>query len=151
MLTPRAPATCWTEGGRVLELRELPGVHGRRAEVAGLARLDDVVQRFHGLLDRGFRIEAMDLVQVDVVGAEPGQRSIDLLEHRLAGQPLTAGTVVHLAEYLGREHDVLPAGVTLDGTPDQFLRGAELVRIGRDFPTEGRFPSAGPQPARART
>jgi beta-glucosidase len=57
----------------VLELRELPGPHRGGADVAGLARLDHVVQRLHGLLGRRLRVEAVDLVQVDVVGAQAGQ------------------------------------------------------------------------------
>ena len=83
--------------GGVLQLGELPCVHRRCAEVADLAGLDDVVQRLHRLLDRGVGVEAVDLVQVDVVGAEPGQGGVDLFEDRLAGQALTAGAVVHPA------------------------------------------------------
>ena len=57
----------------VLRLGELPGPHRRRPDVARLAGLDDVVQRLHGLLDRDVRVAAVDLVQVDVVHAEPAQ------------------------------------------------------------------------------
>jgi hypothetical protein len=60
---------------------------------------------------------AVDLVEVDVVGPEPGQRGVDLLEDRLAGQALAAGTVVHLAVHLGRQDDVLAAGVPRDARP----------------------------------
>jgi hypothetical protein len=35
----------------------------------GLAGLHDVVQGFHGLLDRSVGVEPVDLVEVDVVGA----------------------------------------------------------------------------------
>jgi hypothetical protein len=51
--------------GRVLHGGELPGPHRGGAEVADLAGLDEVVQGFHGLLDRGLRVEAVDLVEVD--------------------------------------------------------------------------------------
>ena len=67
-------------------LGELPRVHRRRADVAGLAGLHDVVQRFERLLDRRLRIPAMDLVEVDVVGAEPAQAVVDLAQDRLARQ-----------------------------------------------------------------
>jgi hypothetical protein len=45
------------------------------------------VQRRHGLLDRRARIEAVDLVEVDVIDAEPRQAGIDGGEDALARQP----------------------------------------------------------------
>src|SRR6266699_882017 len=50
--------------GQVLHLGELPGPHGRRAEVADLPGLDHVMQGIHGLLDRRGGVEAGDLVEV---------------------------------------------------------------------------------------
>ena len=93
----------------MLQLGELPAGHRRRAQVAGLARLDHVVQRFHGLGHGSLGVEPVDLVQVDVAGAEPGQGGVDLLEDGLAGQARAAGAVVHPAGYLGGQHDVLAA------------------------------------------
>src|SRR6266487_3183883 len=55
--SPAAPIGC------VLEFRELPGVHGGGTEVACLSGLDHVVQGPHCLLDRGVRVEAVDLVR----------------------------------------------------------------------------------------
>ena len=74
------------EVGDVLGLRELPGVHARRPDVARLPRPHDVVQRLHRLLDRGVRVPAVDLVEVDVVGAQPPQRRVDRGQDVLAGQ-----------------------------------------------------------------
>jgi hypothetical protein len=99
------------QAGGVLHLGELPGPHGRGAEAADLAGLDHVVQGLHGLLDRGGGVEAVDLVQVHVVGAEPAQGIIQLLEDRAAGQARPARSVVHLEEHLGRQDDVLAPGV----------------------------------------
>ena len=59
--------------GRLLHLGELPSPHRRRADVACFAGLDHVVQRFHCLVNWSVRIEAVNLVQVDVVGVEAGQ------------------------------------------------------------------------------
>ena len=117
------------EVGGVLELRELPRVHRGGADVARLARLDDVVQRLHRLLDRRVRVEAVDLVQVDVVRAEPRQRRVDLFEDRLARQALSAGAVVHLPPHLRREHDVLTAGVAGDRAADDLFGRAELIDV----------------------
>ncbi len=115
--------------GGVLQLGELPGPHRGGPDVAGLARLDHVVQRFHRLLGRRLRVEAVDLVQVDVVGAEPGQGGVDLLHDRPPGQAGTAGAVAHLEEHLGREHDVLAAGVLPDRPADDLLGRAVAVGV----------------------
>src|SRR5437870_13851491 len=78
---------------------------------------------------RGARVEAVDLVQVDVVGAEPGQGGVDLFHDRLAGQAGSAGTVVHLAEHLGGQHDVLAARIAPDRAAGDLFRGAGLVDV----------------------
>src|SRR5206468_6810231 len=44
-----------------LRLRELPPVHAARADVARLARADDVAQHLHRLVDRRRRVPAVDL------------------------------------------------------------------------------------------
>ena len=74
----------------------------REPEVASLARLDDLGQRLHRLLDRNVGIEAVALVEVDVVGLQAGERSVDLLVDLLAREPRVG--VRHLEEDLGREH-----------------------------------------------
>jgi hypothetical protein len=79
------------------------------------------VQGLHGLLDRGGRVEAVDLVEVDVVGAEAAQGVVELLEDRAPGQARAAGAVVHREEHLGRQDDVLPAGVGADGPANDLL------------------------------
>ncbi len=67
--------------GAVQVLGELVGEHRAGADVERLAGLHDVVQRLDGLLDRRLIVEAVDLVEVDVVEAQPGQAGVD----RLAG------------------------------------------------------------------
>jgi hypothetical protein len=114
----------------VLELGELPRVHRRRSKVADLAGTDDVVQRLHRLFDRCLRVEAVNLVEVDVVGTEAGEGGIDLFEDCSAGQTLPAGAVVYFPPHLGGEDDVLSAGVPLDRAADKFLRRAGLIGVG---------------------
>jgi hypothetical protein len=48
-----------------------------------------------------------------------------------AGQAGAAGAVVHLVVHLRGQHDVLAAGVGLDGSADELLRGAPAVAVGR--------------------
>jgi len=95
--------------GRVLGLGELPGEHAARADIAGLARRDHLVQRRHRLLDRGVIVPPVDLVQVHVVGTEPPQRGVDRGEHVLAAQPSVVGARAHREEDLGGQHVVLTA------------------------------------------
>jgi hypothetical protein len=114
------------ERGGMLKLGELPGVHRRRSEIARLAGAHDVVQSLHRLLNRGVRVEAVNLIEVDVVGVEPEQRGVNLLQDGLTGQALPAGAVVHPAPHVGGQDDVLAAGVPPDRPPDEFLGRAGL-------------------------
>jgi hypothetical protein len=61
-------------------------MHRRRADIAGLAGLNDIdiVERFERLLDRRVIVPSMDLVEVDVIGAEAPQARVDLGHDRLA-------------------------------------------------------------------
>jgi len=42
------------------------------------------VKGFHGLFDRGFVVEAVDLEEVDVGGFQAGEGSVDRVEYGLA-------------------------------------------------------------------
>ena len=116
--------------GDVLHLGELPGPHRRGADVAGLAGLDDVVQGLHGLLDRRVGVEAVDLVEVDVVGAEAGQEASICSMIALRDRPAPPGTVVHLEIHLGGQDDVVAAAVLLQRPADDLLRAAGAVDVG---------------------
>ena len=59
--------------GQIQRSRELPRIHARRTEIADLARPHDVVKCIEGLLERGVRIESVNLIEVDVVGAQSTQ------------------------------------------------------------------------------
>ena len=62
---------------------------------------------------------------------QPAQRCVELLQDGLAGQAGAAGAVVHLVVHLGGQHDVFAAGVSLDGSADELLRGSAAVAVGR--------------------
>jgi len=51
--------------------------HRRGSEVTHFAGLDDVVQRLEGFLDGGRVVHPVDLVKVDIVGAEAAQAEVD--------------------------------------------------------------------------
>ena len=64
--------------GDFLHVLKLAGVHGRGAQRSHLAGLDQIVERFHGLLDWRFIVEPVDDIEVQVVGAQPLERPLDL-------------------------------------------------------------------------
>jgi hypothetical protein len=75
-------------------------------DVAGLTGLHDVVQRLHRLFDRSQRIEAVDLVQVDVVHLEPRERCVDGCHHVLAREAAPVRSGRHGTEELGRDDEL---------------------------------------------
>ena len=93
--------------GHLEHLRELPGKHARRADVARLAGPHDVVQRLEGLLDRGVRIEPVDLIEIDVIGPEAPQRGVDGVEQVLPGQAAVVRSVAHRKERLRGDHHLI--------------------------------------------
>ena len=111
-------------------LHELPREHARRADVARLARLDDVVERFEGFLDRRVVVEAMDLIEVDVVGAEPRQRARRSRRSRcLRDRPAVFGPSLIGIEGLGRDHQLI-ARLILQRTAEHLLADAARIHVG---------------------
>ena len=117
--------------GDLQHLRELPGVHARRADVARLAGPHDVVQRFQGLLDRRVRVEPVDLVEVDVVGPEPSEGGVDGLEQVLAGQAAVVRPVGHGEERLGGDHHLVARREVVERAADDLLADAAGVHVRR--------------------
>ena len=118
------------EGRGVQRLGELPGVHRRGADVQGLARLDHVVQGLEGLLDRHLVVPAVDLVEVDVVGAETSQRVVDLGHDRLAGQSGAVGSRPHPHVHLGGDDDLVAVREVPQRASDDLLAGPVGVHVG---------------------
>ena len=90
-------------------LRELPREHGGRADVKRLARAHDLVQRFEGFLHRRMRIEAVDLIKIDVIGAETAQAVVDGVADVLARKAALIRIIAHGVEDFRRD-DQLFAG-----------------------------------------
>lgn len=59
----------------------------------------------------------MDLVEVDIIGAEAAQAVVDLVEDRLARQAGAIGARAHAVEHLGGEHDPVAARKSLIARP----------------------------------
>ena len=67
------------------------------------------MERFERLLDRRLGIEPVDLVEVDVVGAEAAERRVDGLEDVLARQASSVDVIADRVEDLGRHHHFVAA------------------------------------------
>ncbi len=116
--------------GEVERLGELPRVHRRRAQVAGLARLDDVVQRLERLLDRCVAVPPVNLQQVDVVQSQPAERVVDLGEDRLPGQSPAVGPGTRLAVDLGGDDRRLAVGEVAQRPAQDLLTRSVGVDVG---------------------
>jgi hypothetical protein len=74
--------------GGVLQQGELPGPHAAGADVVHFAGAHEVVQGQHCFFDRGVRVEAVDLQQVEVVQLQAGEGGVDCFEDGGAGEAL---------------------------------------------------------------
>ena len=82
-------------------------VHSDTPRYSDLALSDEVGERDHRLLERRLGVEAVRLVEVDVVGAEPLQRGVAALHDVLARQPPVVGAGPGRPVHLGEELDAL--------------------------------------------
>ena len=119
-------------GDRVRGVRAADG-GGRRlgeAEVAHLAGGDQLGHRADGLLDRDRLVDAVLVVEVDVVDAEPLQRGVargaDVLRAAVDADPGAVGEP--LVAELGGELDLVAAAG--DRLADQLLVGERAVHVG---------------------
>ena len=126
---------------RVLGLQRGDRVHGVGAadrlrrrlgepEVADLAGLDQLGHRADGLLDRHGLVDAVLVVEVDVVDAEPLQRGVagraDVLGAAVDADAGAVGPAL-VAELGGQLDLVAAAG---DGLADELLVGERAVHVG---------------------
>ena len=114
------------QGEGVADLAGGPLAH---PDVVDLALADQVVQGPQGLLQRGLVVEAVALVQVEVVGAQPAQAGVAGLHDVLAGQAAVVGAVPDREVDLGGEH-VGGAGVPLEGLAEDLLGRPPAVHVG---------------------
>src|SRR5512133_2155613 len=73
--------------GEIMAVLDLLGGPLAHPDIERLAHAYDVGERLHGLIERSFVIVAMRLINIDIVGLQPLQGSVDRLHDVLAGQP----------------------------------------------------------------
>lgn len=116
---------------------DLVGEEVGAADVADFARADEVIERPEGFVDGGVGVGAVELVEVDVVGAEPAEGGVDGVEDVLSGVALVPGERADAAEAFGGEDDALaiagagePPSENLFGSALCPGRGSEWVDVG---------------------
>ena len=75
-------------------------------------------------------IEAMDLVEVDIIGAEPAQALIDLEEDVFAGQTGAIRTGAHSIKDLSGDDHFLASREIVERAAENLLALADPVAIG---------------------
>ena len=100
------------------------GVMVRRADGPHLAVADQPIERLQRVLERHRRVVVVREVQVDAVGPEPLQRSVDRRGDPRRRQPLGAA---HLGADLRRDQDVVAPAALAQPRADDRLRFAAAV------------------------
>ena len=99
--------------------RELPGGIIRAAEIADFALPDAVIERAQRLFERRLRIEAVRLIEIDVIGLQPAETIIDGLDDMPPGQSLVVRPRPNFHAALGRQHEAI--ALPLQPAADDFL------------------------------
>src|SRR5205823_4415565 len=91
------------------------------------------------LLDRRVVVETVDLIEVDIIHAEPTQAVVDLGEDRFTRQPGAIGAGTHPAIDFGGDDDLVAAREILDRAAEDFLAVAERIAVRRVEEIDARF------------
>ena len=76
-------------------------------------------------------IQPVDLIEVDIIRAEPAQAVVDLREDRLTRQPYAVWARPHREEYFRGKHDLVALGEVLDRAAQHLLGAALRIHVGR--------------------
>ena len=129
--------------GNVQHLGELPGVHRRGADRQRFAGANDVVQCCHDFLRRHGRVEAVNLIQIDIIELQPLQTGIDRMADVFARQSAIVGGVSHRLANLGGDDDLFARDFQFaQGAAEDFFTHAVGVNVGRVEKIDARFPGA---------
>ncbi len=89
------------------------------------------MERFQCLFDGSGRIEAMNLVKIDVIGFQPPQTVLNSMKNVFPGKAALIGIIPHRIEYLRGNDQAIPRQAKLlEGTPKNLFTPAEKINIG---------------------
>ena len=104
------------------DLGHAPGAVVGDAEIADLPVPHEIAHRPHGLAERRLVILLVEVVDVDVVGAEPAQARLRRAHHPFARQPAAIRVLSHAVAELGRQHPLV--ALRRDRAPRHLFRHA---------------------------
>src|SRR5262249_54357332 len=87
------------------------------------------MQRFERFLDRRVMVETVDLIEVDMIHAEPTQAIVDLDEDRLPRKPGTIRAGTHPAINLGGDHNLIATREIPDCAAEDFFAVAKRIAV----------------------
>ena len=117
--------------GQRQRLHHLPSGHIADAQRADLAGAHQIVERAQGLVERRERVEAVQLVEVDVVELQAAQAGLDLVDDMVSALAAAVGLLAHHAGGLGGDDDLVARQFQrFERMADQRLGLAERVDIG---------------------
>ena len=120
-------------------LGELPAAEVGDTGIAGPAAADRQVEGLEGLVQRGAGVEGVDVPDVDVVRAEPGQRGVQRGEQMAARAVEPAVRVGHAAR-LRRDHQIPARDQPFYEPAEQVLGLPVAVHVGRVDEGAARLP-----------
>ena len=83
------------------------------------------MQRLKRLLHRGGGVEAVNLVQIDVIELQPPEAGLARVDQVIARRAASIGTGMHFPVSLGRDDNLLPVDAEVSQRcADDFLRRA---------------------------
>ena len=121
---------------------ELPGPAGARTDVAHLSRLDEVVECAERFLNRGVRVKAVDLVQIDGLDPQAFETRFARLHNVLAREAAPVGARCHGPVHFAGQHDFLHAAIVAEGAPGDLLAHAERIHVGGIEEVDARLDGA---------
>ena len=111
-------------------LHHLPRITRARADIADLPLANEIVECPECLLDRGVRIEPVDLVEIDRVDAKPAQARLARLHDMLAREPAHCLTFAHRPVRLGGDDNFVEVRHRAQRSSGHLLAHAEGVHVG---------------------
>ena len=115
--------------GHMLHLGELVGVHAAGPDVAHQSCADQIMESLHGFQDGGVRVEAVNLVQVDVVGTQAFQAGPHPVHDVRPAQTPVIRAAAHRIVNFGGDHHLFTPGKVAHGAAQNLLARAQRVHV----------------------